>query len=474
MNFATPVYWFFLLVVYVVYWHLSRRAQHVFLLLASYFFYAQWDWRFLGLILISTIVDYIAGPKIHEARTLRAKKTWLWLSLTVNLGILGYFKYFNFFASSFVDLASSLGFGVSYTTLHIILPVGISFYTFQTLSYTIDIYKGELKPTKSFIDFATFVAFFPQLVAGPIVRAKQFTYQLEERNKFSFRDIEYGLFRILTGLFKKVFVGDTIAKYIVDPVFADPGSYSAGVLWFALLGFAAQLYADFSGYSNIAIGSARLLGFRIPENFNIPYISRNISEFWRRWHITMSTWFRDYVYFALGGNRKGFTRTNFNLAVTVFLAGLWHGASWPFVLHGLAHGIFLSTHQIWRRFKKRYGLERERPRWYNILPAWALTMLCYGVGIVLFRAWDMPTTAAYFKGMISSAGTTASLDVPLLAWIGMVSVLLDHLVVWWIQKYPDRAQRVPVAAQSMMAVAAVIFIYYAIPEGVNPFIYFQF
>ncbi|MFH1699596.1 MAG: MBOAT family O-acyltransferase, partial [Candidatus Zixiibacteriota bacterium] len=286
MNFATAAYFIFFSIVFIVYWHLGRKAQNIFLLIASYIFYAAWDWRFLGLIIISTLTDYISGHIIHKSNSIRHRKTVLIISLIINLGLLGYFKYFNFFADSFIVLANTVGWNVTWTAANIILPVGISFYTFQSISYTVDIYRRQLEPNNSLIDFAAFVAFFPQLVAGPIVRAKEFVFQLEAKRVFNANDFEAGLRRFLFGFFKKAFIADTLAMHLVEPAFANPTEYSGATLWLALIGWTFQIYADFSGYSSMAIGSARMLGFKIPENFNFPYLSWNISQYWQRWHKT--------------------------------------------------------------------------------------------------------------------------------------------------------------------------------------------
>jgi len=473
MNFVSPAFLVFLSAVFLLYWHLDRRRQNLFLVLASYFFYANWDWRFLSLIMISTGVDFLAGPRIHRAGTRAGKRGWLLLSLLVNLGILGYFKYFNFFTDSFIDLAQSVGWYVSYSTAHIVLPVGISFYTFQTLSYTIDIYRGELKPTRSLVEFAAFVAFFPQLVAGPIVRAKEFLYQLEADRELRGSDLEAGLTRFLLGFFKKAFVADTLAIYLVDPVFAAPESHSAGALWLALLGYTVQVYADFSGYSSMAIGSARILGFRIPENFFFPYLARNFSQVWRRWHATMSNFFRDYVYIPLGGNRRGLWTTVRNLAATTLVSGLWHGAAWTFVVFGALHGVYIGTYQVWRHLKETRGLGAGKPSTLGLLGAWGLTQFCWAVALVLFRSETIGVAWTYARGMVSGAGEGVG-TLPILVWIALSAVVVDHLAGWLMQRKPQVLERIPTPVRAMAAAAMIVFLYSAVPREANPFIYFQF
>lgn len=473
MNFATVQYFVFFGFVFLVYWHLSRRQQNIFLLLASYFFYAQWDWRFLSLIIISTLTDYIIGPLIYDSDSKRRKRILLILSLAINLGILGYFKYFNFFAGSFIALADSVGWHVSWTTARIILPVGISFYTFQSISYTVDIYRGQLKPTRGFIDFAAFVAFFPQLVAGPIVRAKEFVHQLKVERRFDGGSFEKGLIRFLYGFFKKAFVADSLAVYLVDPAFADPTHYSTGTLWIAIFGWTIQIYADFSGYSNMAIGSAKMLGFDIPENFNFPYLSRNISQYWRRWHMTMSRFFRDYVYFGLGGSRKGMGRSLINICITTFVSGLWHGAGWTFVCWGWLHGVYIAIFQIFRKWRKDHGLYHDKPKTIYIIPAWIITQAGICLSRILFRSPDFTTAWNYTKGLISSPGE-AGIDLPLIIWVAFVSIFIDHIYGWLKEHRPNLTMVAPQPVRALAYAAMVVFLFHALPENVNPYIYFQF
>lgn len=477
MNFATVQYLIFLIVVFGYYWHLPRRQQNLFLCVASYFFYASWDWRFLSLIIISTLADFLTGARIHQATSATKRRGWLILSLAINLGILGYFKYFNFFADSLTNLAQALGWHLSRSTLDIILPVGISFYTFQTMSYSLDIYRGKLKPTRHLIDFAAFVAFFPQLVAGPIVRAREFVFQLEIDRKFNGTDFQIGLTRLLYGLFKKTFIADTIGVHLVDPIFAKPGDFSPLFLWFALVGYGIQIYADFSGYSSMAIGSARMLGFRIPENFSFPYLSRNISEFWQRWHMTMSRFFRDYVYIGLGGNRGGLLRTLRNLAATTLISGLWHGAGWTFIVWGGLHGVYLAINQLWRlRFRtapaEANGASGHGWRW-SFVPAWLLTYLSVHLAWVLFRAQDFATARIYLQGMVLPAGG-GTLEVPVLVYCAIVFFLIDHAVGYVTEQRVIGKLRIPVLLRAAFYAAMVIFLFHARPANVDPFIYFQF
>lgn len=346
MLFNSVAFLGFFAIVYAVYLPASTRAQNLVLLLASYVFYAAWDWRFLGLLALSTLIDFHCGRAIEDGDPAHRRR-WLWLSVVTNLGVLGFFKYFNFFVASFAELCAALGVSVSLTTLDIVLPVGISFYTFQTLSYTLDVYRGRTPACRDPTTFALFVAYFPQLVAGPIERATHLLPQLAAARRITLARVQEGAWLILLGLFKKVVVADNLAR-IVDPVFAGGGSSGAATL-LAVYAFAVQIYADFSGYSDIARGVSKLLGIELMRNFRRPYFAGDPQVFWQRWHISLSQWLRDYVYVPLGGNRDGDLRTARNLMLTMLLGGLWHGASWMFVLWGALHGALLVVHRPWRQ-----------------------------------------------------------------------------------------------------------------------------
>ncbi|MHA7059209.1 MBOAT family O-acyltransferase [Aquimarina sp. M1] len=322
---------------------------------ASYVFYGWWDWRFLSLIALSTFVDYLVGIRIHLCDVEKLKKRWLIVSICFNLGVLSFFKYCHFFIDSWVDLCNSIGYTIKdVTTLSIILPVGISFYTFQTMSYTIDIYRGKLEPTRDFISFAAFVSFFPQLVAGPIERATHLLPQFLEKRKYTKESISYGIKLIIWGFFLKLVVADRTAIY-VNSVYNNVEYHDGLSLLFATVLFAFQIYGDFAGYSLIAIGTAKFFGFDLMTNFKRPYFSASIHEFWNRWHISLSTWFRDYLYIPLGGNRVGKFRWFFNLFITFLISGLWHGAKWTFVIWGAINGVYLII-EILCNGKKRKGV----------------------------------------------------------------------------------------------------------------------
>jgi len=356
MLFNSLAFLLFFPVVFTIYWCIPNarvRIQNVLLLVASYVFYGWWDWRFLSLIAFSTSVDYLVGLQI--AKNDDNRKKWLWVSVFVNLGLLATFKYFNFFLESWVELWNLFGINWNIGTLNIVLPVGISFYTFQTMSYSIDIYKKELKPTRDFIAFATFVSFFPQLVAGPIERASNLIPQLLAKRVWSHKNFKDGLFQITIGFFRKIVVADSIGA-LIDGVYNNPEIYNGSTLALAVFLYSFQIYFDFSGYSDIAIGTAKLLGFKFKRNFNIPYFSTSITEFWRRWHISLSTWLRDYLYIPLGGNRKGIVMQYRNLFLTMLLGGLWHGSSWNFVIWGGIHGCLLAIERRFNLMPKQYNL----------------------------------------------------------------------------------------------------------------------
>lgn len=333
----------FFIIVFILYWYVfnkNLRQQNIFLLLISLFFYSCWDWRFMFLLLFSIGLDFFVGNKIYRnSDNLRNKKIWLWSSILINLGFLGFFKYYNFFIDSFSNFISLFGLKVNAWTLRIILPVGISFYTFHGLSYVIDIYKNKIKPVDNLIDYSLFVSFFPLLVAGPIERATHLLPQIQKQRIFSYANSMNGLRQILWGLFKKVVIADSCAVY-VNLIFDNPTDYSGSTLLIGAILFSFQIYGDFSGYTDIALGTARLLGIELLQNFSYPYFSRDIAEFWRRWHISLSSWFRDYIYIPLGGSRGSSWEKTRNVFVVFIISGFWHGANWTFLFWGLLHALF--------------------------------------------------------------------------------------------------------------------------------------
>ncbi len=449
----------------------GRRLRIGLLLGASYLFYGAWDWRFLGLLLISTVVDYTVARNIGATEDARRRKRLLIVSLSVNLGILGFFKYFGFFVDSFAALAETMGFPVDIPVLSIVLPVGISFYTFQTMAYTIDVYWRRLEPTRDFLAFATYVAFFPQLVAGPIERAGRLLPQLENpAQRIRKDDVASGIGLILLGLFKKVAIADALAPF-VETIFSTPGEYS----WLATVGgvyaFALQIYADFSGYSDIARGSARLVGVELVRNFEQPYLSRNITEFWRTWHISLSQWLRDYLYIPLGGNRKGPRRTLINLFVTMLLGGLWHGAAWTFVFWGALHGTYLAVHRMWRH--RTDSAELRLPttsEWPAVFATFNL--VCFGW--VFFRANGFGNAVDVLASVFtfSTGGETSAASGVFLLVAAAVAMFLIDIEQRRTGHHVPHLQR-PLLRGVITGFAVVGILLFAGQPSV-PFLYFQF
>ncbi|MCK6555436.1 MBOAT family protein [Candidatus Binatia bacterium] len=448
---------------------LPARWRNPFLLVASYYFYGSWDWRFLSLIFLTTTVDYTVGHLMYDTRDPGRRKIILTVAICINLGILGIFKYFNFFVQSAMTALNAVGLHASPWTLSIILPVGISFYTFQSMSYAIDIYRREMEPARHFWDFALYVAYFPQLVAGPIERATHLLPQILQPRPVTAERVNIGLMLMMLGFAKKVLIADTVADD-VDRIFADPASRSAGELLRGAYLFAFQIYGDFSGYSDIARGVSELFGVRLMINFNQPYLSQSITEFWRRWHISLSAWLRDYLYVPLGGNRLGEWRTYRNLMLTMLIGGLWHGANWTFVVWGGLNGLYLAV-------ERRLGIGRvveplhARPllRFVQQVALVIVTFHLVTLTWVFFRAASVDIAFAYVLGVFSGSDLTA---VGILPFVVGAAVLLidvpqylthDHVVFlrlpWWVQS-------------PAYATACLALILYGGKEV--PFIYFQF
>jgi alginate O-acetyltransferase complex protein AlgI len=401
MVFNSIQFLIFFVGVYALYRLLPHRAQNWLLLIASYVFYSAWDWRFTGLLAGSTIVDYAVGRYLGRSADPLRRRRALWISLGFNLGVLGFFKYYGFFAENLQALLSAVGLGVSLPLLQVVLPIGISFYTFMTMSYVIDVYRGEIEPTRDFLDFAVFVAYFPHLVAGPILRASSLVPQIARPRHPTPAQIHAGLWLIGWGLFKKIYVADNLA-HIADAVFAAGYQPSGPEVLLGIYAFAFQIYCDFSGYSDIAIGISKLMGIDLNLNFLFPYFVRSPQEFWRHWHISLSTWLRDYLYVPLGGNRGGKVRTYRNLMITMVLGGLWHGAAWPFVLWGVYQGGLLVVFRKGREAlaDTRWAIRLEQPAVKVIGWMVMFHLTCYGW--LIFRA----DSAAQIGRMSTSLVTT--------------------------------------------------------------------
>lgn len=403
MLYTNLEFGFFFLAFFVLYWSIRDhvKGQNLLILAASYFFYGWWDWRFLGLIAFSSLTDYFVGIKLNDDE--KHKKLWLYLSLAVNLGLLGVFKYYNFFVDSFIDLFALFNYELPRRTLQIILPVGISFYTFQTLSYSIDIYRGKVKHTRDIISFLAFVSFFPQLIAGPIERASTFLPQFAKKRDFDLERAKDGIRQILWGLFKKVVVADTIAQ-AVGTILGNPEIYSGSEVFFGMFLFTAQLYCDFSGYSDMAIGLGKLLGFKLMTNFRYPIFAPDMLQFWSRWHISLTTWFRDYVYVTISGGSIVRDRMKMlkNFIITFAISGLWHGANWTFVIWGLLSGLFQAPELLNKKFraKKVRPIDAARfkapPRHYfRVGLTYFLNLLC----LVLFVSPNLPAAGDIYQGI---------------------------------------------------------------------------
>ncbi len=469
MNFHSVTFGVFLSVVFSLFWLTYRRRnlRSAIMLIASYVFYGAFDPLFLVLIGFSTLLDHRCGLLIHRSESERTRRIALLVSLVMNLGLLGFFKYYDFGVENLGRLFASVGLSFPLETLGIVVPVGISFYTFQTLSYTIDLYRRRMEPARNLLDFALFVAFFPQLVAGPIVRAADFLPQLERPPRFTRERLHDGLYRIAIGLGKKVLIADVVGKFLIDPVYTDPASYSAVMHVIVLYGFLVQIYYDFSGYSDIAIGSARLFGFDLPENFKLPFRALSVREFWRRWHITLSSWLQDYVYFPLGGSRRAEPRVLFNLMVTMILIGLWHGASWPWALFGTIQGIAMclerTVERAWGRPFATSPLRRFL-LWVWMSQFIAITYICV-------RAEDM----SELFGMLLRFGDAKGFgDISHYAWISLTAGLALHFMPEGFYTWARRVYlRMPTVLAGVIAgVVAGLAGYLLLGE--QPFIYFQF
>ncbi len=461
MLFDTPAYFVFLAAVVCLYWRLSWRRQNVLLLCASYFFYGWWDWRFLLLMIFSTVVDYLIADQIAATPPGPQRRALLIVSLCINFGLLGFFKYCNFFVGSLSVMLDTLGVhNIPIGLLNVILPPGISFYTFQEVAYVVDVYQGKLEPANSFLDYGLFISLFPHLIAGPIQRPSHLLPQVQHPREFNDRAFFDGCMLIVSGLFRKTVIADNCAN-LANLAFDGRLGWNLFAVLIGVYAFAWQIYGDFSGYSDLARGSAQLLGFHFMLNFRQPYFADSLQDFWRRWHISLSTWLRDYLYIPLGGSRRGARRTYANLMVTMLLGGLWHGANWTFVVWGGIHGAWLS---IERFFTRGQG----PPRWYNRL----LTLAVVGVGWIFFRA---KTIGAAFHML-------ASLRIlqwrhqygPEILFLGVVStlmLLIDFRLETCREEYVfERGLTVPVCAALVMCVIMIAFA----ASDTSAFIYFQF
>ncbi len=431
INFAI-----FLPIVFILYWFVTKqnlRLQNVLLLISSYFFYACWDWRFMFLLIFSTILDYFTGIRIHEAQKDKNKLIWLWISIGINLGFLGVFKYYNFFATTFSEGLSLLGFKANLGTLQIILPVGISFYTFHGLSYVIDIYKNRIKPEKNFIDYSVFVSFFPLLVAGPIERATHLLPQILKKREFDYLKAVDGLRQILWGLFKKIVIADNCAEF-ANTIFNNSADYSGSTLFLGAVFFTFQIYCDFSGYSDIALGTARLFGMDLLRNFAFPYFSRDIAEFWRRWHISLSSWFKDYLYIPLGGSKGGMWIKIRNTFIIFLVSGFWHGANWTFIVWGFLNALFILPSIIFNTNRNNLDIVARGKylptmrEFFEIGITFSLTVFAW----IFFRANNITHAFSFISEIFSSSLFTIPYFQGISKAIPIVIITSMFLIIEWL------------------------------------------
>jgi alginate O-acetyltransferase complex protein AlgI len=471
MLFPTVDFAIFFVLVFLGHWLLNHLAQpwKLFMIAASYAFYAWWDWRFTFLLAGVSLIAQLGAIVVARARTKRMRLAANTVAVAALLAPLAFFKYYAFLAVSVTNALTSLGIHASLPLIQVILPVGISFFTFMAISYVVDVFRGDV-PVASWTDTFLYLSFFPHLVAGPIVRPAELIPQLDERRDERHVDVAGAAWLILGGLFKKVVISSYLAAQIVDPVFGDPARRSAADALFGILGYAIVIYADFSGYTDIAIGVAKMLGFRFPRNFDRPYAARSIQDFWRRWHMTLSRWLRDYLYIPLGGNRRGERRTGWNIAITMVLGGLWHGAAWTFVLWGGFHGVLLVAHHV----RARRTAEVPPEAWLRVAAQRASTFALVCVGWVFFRADSLEIGLSLLGRLVTGWSTPTEFLTPL-----VVATVLGMLGLqyWprgmglWLQAGLSRLKPVPLGLVLSLAMLVIVILG---PSGVAPFIYFQF
>ena len=465
MQFDSYIYAVFLPLVFAGYWLLRNKLlwQNMFLLAASYIFYGWWDWRFLGLIIITSTSTFLSGLMIKNDHS-RRSKMWLSLNILLNLGILAAFKYFNFFKDSFADILRLFGANPDFPTINIMLPVGISFYTLQAISYSFDVYNGKAKPTRNVIAFFVYIAFFPQLVAGPIERARNLLPQFLKRKSFDYYNAVIGMRQILWGLVKKLVIADNLAGY-VDNLLYHPSVMSASSIIMASILFAFQIYADFSGYSDIAIGSARLFNIKLLPNFNYPFLSRNMKELWQRWHISLMTWLKEYLYFPLGGSRRGKWRTCLNIMIVFAISGLWHGADWTFIIWGAVNGLMLLPFVF---FQKKSSTNHAR---FRDIPKCILTFLIFALIFLSFRSPNI----AHLQECINTLVHGSYLTLPM--GITAFYYIIPFVIIEWLgrrQEFPIMTLNMPTILRWVIYWSLLFIIAFYGAKADIQYIYFQF
>ena len=468
----------FLPIIFILYWFVTNKnlkLQNFLIVLASYTFYGWWDWRFLSLILFSTIVDYSIGINLAKRKVQTKRKMLLWTSILVNLGFLGFFKYYNFFLDNFKSAFSFFGTEINANSLNIILPVGISFYTFQTLSYTLDVYKQKLEPTKDFIAFSAFVSFFPQLVAGPIERATNLLPQFYKKRHFDYSKAVDGMRQILWGLFKKIVIADNCAQY-ANIIFNNSSEFSGSTLVLGAILFTFQIYGDFSGYSDIAIGTSRLFGFNLKQNFAFPYFSRDIAEFWRRWHISLSTWFRDYLYIPLGGSRGGIWNKIRNVFIIFLVSGFWHGANWTFIVWGALNAFYFLPIFITNNNRNNLNIVAQGKHLPSI-KEFLLMLSTFGLTVfawIFFRAKNINHAFSYIYSIFSES----LFSIPSIRPKNITILIILFTIIEWF----GRAEHYGIAKlglkwKPLLRYAlyfGIIIIIFWFSGNEQQFIYFQF
>jgi alginate O-acetyltransferase complex protein AlgI len=472
MLFNTFHFAYFFAILFPIYWALPHRPQNYLLLAASYYFYACWDPRFLALLVLSTVMDYACGLAVDRIENPRRRGLFVALSMALNLGMLGYFKYFNFFAESLQTALAGAGVNVALSHLEVVLPIGISFYTFQSMSYVIDVYRKDIPPTRNFIQFAAFVSFFPHLVAGPIMRPTTLLPQVARPRKFDLGQFYRGAYLIFWGLTKKVVIADNLAEHVVQPLFDQWQTIDGGLALVAIYAFAFQIYCDFSGYTDAARGIAKCLGFELALNFNLPYFATGPQDFWSRWHISLSTWLRDYLYIPLGGNRGSKLKLHRNLLLTMIIGGLWHGAAWTFVLWGAYQGALLVGQRLARPWLDRIRPVEpiDRACWKLVRIVATFHMICFGW--LLFRAQSLAQVVGILRAIVGRpAIPAASYLVPLAL---LVLPLLLYQAVQYASKDLDVIARTPWYVRSAFYTACFYAFVLAGNFGGSQFIYFQF
>lgn len=472
MSFQSLHFLLFALMVFGLNSALLNRAdaRKNMLLAASYYFYMCWDWRFAGLLFAVAAINFVAARQISNATSRRSKNFWLTIGVALSLGILVTFKYANFFIDTLAAILTQMGINADLPTLNVLLPIGISFFTFQGIAYTIDVYRDQQEPSTDFRDFALFIAFFPTVLSGPITRGRQLLPQFSSLPPYRSEAAQEGIYLILRGLAKKIFLADILAAHIVNPTFTAPHNYSTTFLLVAVVAYSFQIYMDLSGYTDIARGVAKALGFELPENFRRPYQASSVSNFWQRWHISMSSFFRDYLYFGVGGSKRG--NVYRNLLITFVAIGMWHGAGWNFIVYGLLHGSAVSLERFFRNRQTTLGITALVSKPAYIVGATIATFLFVALSRILFRSEDLESGLNFISSLLNNSGGLAPYTPAALAALGL-SIMLHFVPTRWNDRSIDIFVRTPAFIQGAFATGLVVCML-AFSSGSASFVYFQF